>query len=327
MNLRDQALDGIRKLIFSGELRTGVKTSEREIAEKLHISRTPVREALAILSEFGMVDQYPQVGVAVREVALDEALEILRIRAGVEGVVVEELTSQKNSRISEELRVIADDMEATKDVERFMVADTSFHCEMARLAGFATAVNTIRSLRDRLHLFRLTRLPLTPEEMEPIVKEHQAIVDAISSSSSTEEPVNVLRKHFMSTQARFSKYASESIEAIEAAAAEAGIQEEVHQLLAAAERRGLRVRPRSRNVVTFENPQAYVLCEFRLLPGKIHLHRTDGFVHQLPVTDGEVTRFLGPIRDLSSPDVIKFVKGLDELFEQVEIRKKSMTAG
>jgi DNA-binding GntR family transcriptional regulator len=323
MNLRDQALDGIRNLIFSRELEIGVKTSEREIAEKLHMSRTPVREALAILSESRMVDQYPKVGVAVRDVTLDEALRILRIRSGVEGVVVEQLASIKSPRVIEDLRLMVHEMKATKDIHVFMDADTSFHCQMAGLAGFATGIGTIRSLRDRLHLFRLTRLSPTPQEMDAIVKEHQAIVDAIAGSSDGDECVKTLKEHFTSSQARLSKYISESVEALQALAAEAGIQNEIQQLFAAAKRHGLSVHPRSRDVVAVESPPGYVLCELHLLPGKIHLDLIDGFVHHFPVTDEEVTKHLGSLHDLRGPDLSRFVDGLDELFAQIEVRKGS----
>ena len=86
MGYRDSALEAIRALIFQGDLPIGVKTSEREISERLggNMSRTPVREALAVLTQTGIVVQYPQIGLMIPAVELEEALEAQHLREALE---------------------------------------------------------------------------------------------------------------------------------------------------------------------------------------------------------------------------------------------------
>jgi GntR family transcriptional regulator, rspAB operon transcriptional repressor len=202
MNLREQALEGIRNLIFSHQLEVGVRTSEKQIADKLGMSRTPVREALAILAEAGLVNQYPQVGVAVRDISAEEVQEILRLRAGIESVIVEELASQQTTSITQALHKSLHQLEhSLHDPSQFMQEDTAFHCQMAQLGGFTNAVSALRSFRDRLTLFRLTHAPLNPEEMRDIVQEHAAILAALETPSK-EEPAQAIREHLRATQAR-----------------------------------------------------------------------------------------------------------------------------
>src|SRR5947209_8772550 len=95
MGLRAEAYQKIREMILRGEIPLGERTSERVIAESYaYMSRTPVREALAVLTATGVLDQTPQVGVEVHGVDSEEALQALRLRIGMESVIVEELVGQ-----------------------------------------------------------------------------------------------------------------------------------------------------------------------------------------------------------------------------------------
>lgn len=182
MSLRAEAYEKVRDEILRGGLEVGARTSEREIAEqRVGMSRTPVREALAVLVATGVLDQTPQVGVEVRRIGADQALRAVRLRAGMEPVMAEELAGIE--RDLSELRAAIEEMgaalEASEQIE-FMLADTRFHAALARLGGFDTSVTGLQGLRDQVHLFRLTH-PLSSEEMQAVIGEHWELLVAFES--------------------------------------------------------------------------------------------------------------------------------------------------
>jgi DNA-binding GntR family transcriptional regulator len=67
-----------------------------------------------------------------------------------------------------------------EDATAFMLADTRMHTAIARLAGFSTSVTGVQGLRDQVHLFRRDH-PLTREEMQAVLGEHDELMDATES--------------------------------------------------------------------------------------------------------------------------------------------------
>ena len=201
---REETLLQIRELILTpGRLESGFRTSERDIAKLLDVSRPVIREALAVLEQLGVVQQLPNVGVHVRLITIEEVREILRIRSGLEGAVVQELVGNRAN--DGKLREIATNMRQA-DAHEFMKQDTLFHCEMARLAGFDSSLAFINGLRDRLHVFRLRNMtPPTPDEMADIVREHVAIMDALRESSDATPAVQALQEHLQATESRLAR--------------------------------------------------------------------------------------------------------------------------
>jgi DNA-binding GntR family transcriptional regulator len=226
IQLRQHALDEIRTLILAPNksrlrnsalknLPDGTKTSERAIAEELQMSRTPVREALAVLEQLGIVEQTPQVGVRVRQISLQEAENTLRIREGVEGAAVERIQEDdSNRRAVEELQSSVDAMTDLKsDVHAFMKADTDFHRSIVRLAGFSSHVGIMQSLRDLIHLHRLQHDLPKQGEMDAIVAEHAEIVRAISAAEGKAMPA--VDEHLANTLERLRRL-SRSVDLVNA---------------------------------------------------------------------------------------------------------------
>ena len=202
LQLNQEALDKIRKLILTGKIEVDTLTSERQLAERLGLSRTPVREALAILSGLGLIHQFPQKGIKVRRITPEEVKEILRIRTAIESAIVEELSRARDADIPARLRQLLTEMEQTPDLDSFGMADTLFHCEMARLGKFSISIGTIRGFRDRLQLFRLTKGTVRAANWRSeVVTEHQAILDGIRDAS-VQDTVKALQDHFIATGKR-----------------------------------------------------------------------------------------------------------------------------
>jgi DNA-binding GntR family transcriptional regulator len=202
MSLRAEAYEKVRDEILRGGLELGARTSEREIAERVEMSRTPVREALAVLVATGLLDQVPQVGVAVRRIDAEQALRAVRLRAGMEPVMVDELVSLDAGDLSK-LRDGMSEMCSAyegEDAVEFMLADTRMHTAVARLAGFNTSVTGLQGLRDQVHLFRRNH-PLTREDMQAVLGEHDELMNALEARDE-ERAKHAITAHLAATRER-----------------------------------------------------------------------------------------------------------------------------
>jgi len=113
----------LREQIISGELRAGERLIERELAEKLRISRTPVREALRKLDSEGLIKIIPRKGGVVAELSIEEIFDMFRILESLETLAVR----QAAERVTEENRRMLDAVDET-DVSAMISAV----CKVAR---------------------------------------------------------------------------------------------------------------------------------------------------------------------------------------------------
>lgn len=218
---RAKALRRITEEIVSGGLVPDVQYSEQQIAGMLQMSRTPVREALGILSLWGFVRQEPQVGLWVLPVTRTEADTLTRLRGSVEAQVAQELASRVAQ--DHDLSILVDAQAYATNMLRwareqqdsvgekvkakirneFAVADTDFHVELARAAGFDAAIVSIGMWSDRVRLYRRSA-PLSQGEMAAASLEHQGILDAIRTGDPN-QAANAVIAHFDSSRRRLGR--------------------------------------------------------------------------------------------------------------------------
>ena len=96
--IREKVFEYIKNAILNGEFKAGERIVERELAEKLNISRTPIREALFRLESLGFVKTLPRKGVVVSIMTTDEVIEIFTILANLEGLAVKLAAGKARSR-------------------------------------------------------------------------------------------------------------------------------------------------------------------------------------------------------------------------------------
>lgn len=179
---RDIAVASLRSLVVSGEIERGRTFSETEIADRFGVSRTPVREAVAILVREGLLDQIPQVGVTVHVFSEDEIHDILNTREMMETHVTGRLAELPASaedvaaltRLMEEM----DQAAGLGDRRAFLEADAKFHTEIARRAHFSLAAEMLENISDKIRIVGLDAL-FREDGMRIVLAEHQAILDAI----------------------------------------------------------------------------------------------------------------------------------------------------
>jgi DNA-binding GntR family transcriptional regulator len=145
-SVADLAYERIRGLVLSGELAPGTRLGQVELAERLGISRTPVREALRRLGGEGLVEGHSHRGFRVADLGLDAVLRRLEVRAilepGIAALAAERRTGRDLDLMSE---AIADEEEARDGIEAHD-ASRSFHLALARASGNEELVRVIESL-------------------------------------------------------------------------------------------------------------------------------------------------------------------------------------
>jgi phosphonate utilization transcriptional regulator len=173
----------LERMILSGELAPGEKLTEMALATRLGVSRGPLREAFRMLDEAGLVRTEKNRGVYVRDLPVEEAIEIFDLRAAMDELVGRRLAETITAAALREVRALVDSMEQSakaKDAYNYHLLNLKFHDRLVELAGNGKLTAIYRKLIKELSLFR--RLNLADGWLMPIsAGEHRQIVKAIAS--------------------------------------------------------------------------------------------------------------------------------------------------
>lgn len=171
----------LRDAIVSSEFHPGQRLSETELAERLGVSRTPIREALVRLRDDRLVEIVPQLGTYVTRIShravgdaqfVRESLECAAVRVAAERATPEDVDALQ--------AIIKRQREAFKDadVDRFYVFDDELHRSLCDLSGHVVAWSL--SQRASGHLNRIRRLSMTlPAYIDEMIEEHVLVIDAV----------------------------------------------------------------------------------------------------------------------------------------------------
>jgi phosphonate utilization transcriptional regulator len=173
----------LERMILSGQLAPGAKLTELTLAAKLGVSRGPLREAFRLLEEAGLVKIAKNRGVFVRDIPVEEAVEIFDLRAAMDELVGRRLAENITGAQLKEIRGMVDAMEKAvkdKDTYHYHLLNLKFHDRLVELAGNSKLTEIYRKLIKELSLFR--RLNLEDGWLMPVsASEHRSIVKAIAT--------------------------------------------------------------------------------------------------------------------------------------------------
>ncbi len=187
----------IRQRILDNVYPAGYRALEREFAAELHLSRTPVREALLKLEAEGLIELIPRHGARVLPISAADMREIYEVLAALESTAAEIVTRQRPTAaqlkpLSDASRGMVAALKAD-DLDAWARCDEQFHRQLLELAGNATLIQMVQHLWDRAHRARMVTLRLRPKPVHS-TDEHKAIVDAIRAGNP-EETVRLYRAH------------------------------------------------------------------------------------------------------------------------------------
>src|SRR5207302_3628963 len=120
----------LRKLILAGEYKPGQRLIEQHLTERLGISRPPLREAMRILQQEGLIVTFPRRGAVVTPLSADDVHEIYTLRFALDRLAIELGVPVRDPSLLEPLRAALEEMDhaaAAEDLERLLECNIAFH--------------------------------------------------------------------------------------------------------------------------------------------------------------------------------------------------------
>lgn len=193
----------VERAILAGEYPPGSKLIEATLATRMGVSRGPVREAFRMLEEAGLVRTEKNRGVFVRDIPIDEAVEIFDLRAAMDELVGRQLAANITPAQLKEIKGMVDAMEKAakaQDAREYHLLNLRFHDRLVEMAGNRKVTAIYRKLIKELSLFR--RLNLADNWLMPVsAGEHRGIVKAIASGDP-EAAGRAMFQHVMDSKQR-----------------------------------------------------------------------------------------------------------------------------
>lgn len=179
--LRDVVFNTLRKAILTGELKPGERLMEIHLANKLGVSRTPIREAIRKLELEGLVIMIPRRGAEVAQITEKSLKDVLEVRRALDALCVE-LACE---RITEEeltgLREACSEFERathTKDATTIAAADVALHDIIVHATGNARLIQLINNLSEQMYRYRFEYIK-DESRHDKLVEEHRMIYESI----------------------------------------------------------------------------------------------------------------------------------------------------
>lgn len=175
---RRSAYQAVRRRIIELDLEPGAALSENELAEQLGLSRTPVREALILLADEGLVQVFPKIGSFVSRVDPVRVADAQFLREAVELAGLERLEGEPAPDQVAALRAnLAAQETADLDRATFFVLDEEFHRLLLGLSGHAGSWPAVATAKGHLDRARMLALR-TDRPFQVYVREHRAVFEA-----------------------------------------------------------------------------------------------------------------------------------------------------
>lgn len=207
--LSDEAADRLRSAIRSGVLRPGVRLVERDLAERLGMSRIPIREAIQRLVEEGLVRKATHRGTFVYAPTRAEIEEICSLRVVLECFVAERAINYWRPEHEAELRQIVDAMRAVatqNDLQQVYELDYLFHSALWEIAKHSLLLEVVSGLRSRINRFLHEAIgALTTSQLDSHIASHDDLIEVLKSGDVLQAKA-VFTSHVLGAKNRILTY-------------------------------------------------------------------------------------------------------------------------
>lgn len=178
--IRDEVYERIRKAIIRGHYKPGQRLQEKDVAEELGTSRTPVREALRKLEVERFVQHFPHKGTVVSEVSLNEVDELYQVRQLLEIFIARRAALNATPEDVARLREILQRSEACVEDEDILNSVEEFNDALFELSDAVNLIEINRRIRETLQRV-MTSNHLNPVRRKEAHREHELIVEALEA--------------------------------------------------------------------------------------------------------------------------------------------------
>ena len=179
--LRDVVFNTLRQSILTGELKPGERLMEIHLADRLGVSRTPIREAIHKLALEGLVTIVPRRGAEVAQITEKSMNDVLEVRRALDALCVELACERITEEGLQELRVACDNFEQcvrTKDNKKIAQADVALHDVIVQATGNQRLIQLVNNLSEQMYRYRFEYIRDSSQH-DTLVEEHRIIYSSI----------------------------------------------------------------------------------------------------------------------------------------------------
>lgn len=183
--LRDVVFNTLREAILKGELQPGERLMELQLAARLGVSRTPIREAIRMLEQEGLAVTIPRKGAEVAKMTEKDMQDVLQVREALDElaatIACEQMTEEQ---LSDLVRAMHEFEESTKtgDIKKIAESDVKFHDIIYHATGNLKLVSMLSNLREQMYRYRVEYLK-DKRNYPKLLKEHQDIVEGLAAKN------------------------------------------------------------------------------------------------------------------------------------------------
>lgn len=179
--LRDVVFNTLRQAILTGELKPGERLMEIHLAERLGVSRTPIREAIRKLELEGLVTMIPRRGAEVAQITEKSMSDVLEVRRALDALCVELACDRITEEELARLEQACSDFEAavkTRDNKVIAQADVKLHDIIVQATGNSRLIQLVNNLSEQMYRYRFEYIKDSSRH-ENLVEEHRIIYESI----------------------------------------------------------------------------------------------------------------------------------------------------
>ena len=179
--LRDVVFNTLRQAILTGELKPGERLMEIHLANRLGVSRTPIREAIRKLELEGLVTMIPRRGAEVAQITEKSMKDVLEVRRTLDALSAELACERISPEEEAELKKACLNFESavkTKDTKAIAKADVAIHDIIAAATGNQRLIQLINNLAEQMYRYRFEYIKDATQH-DRIIEEHRIIYESI----------------------------------------------------------------------------------------------------------------------------------------------------
>ncbi len=179
--LRDVVFNTLRQAILTGELKPGERLMEIHLANRLGVSRTPIREAIRKLELEGLVIMIPRRGAEVAQITEKSMNDVLEVRRAMDALCIELACERITDEELVDLKQACERFEQavkTGDVKMIAQTDVALHDIIVKATGNMRLVQLINNLSEQMYRYRFEYIKDATQH-ERLVEEHRHIYDSI----------------------------------------------------------------------------------------------------------------------------------------------------
>tara|TARA_R100000365_G_C2748618_1_gene80803 strand:- start:2723 stop:3364 length:642 start_codon:yes stop_codon:yes gene_type:complete len=190
----------VREKILTGVLKPGERIKQEILAERYGTSRIPVREALRILENSGLVIFIPNNGAWVADLDMTECIEVYKIRERLEPLALSESIKNMNEETENRLMGLVEHIEAAPDIESFLQIDREFHLLSYSRSRMPDLMKIIEKFWNTTQHYRRSYSRILGDNGQWIIHaEHRMIMNAIAQRD-LKEAENLIEAHIRKTR-------------------------------------------------------------------------------------------------------------------------------